>query len=123
MPETVLLVPADLAVAWQDVSSALPQPIFGTVPPPEEELVDAAEVGVVALQVTGYIADVGGFAMLVAAVRQWFRQRQPDSADQPLCLRRREGEDRPVWLMLAADMSDDEIRKLIEEFLQSRRMD
>lgn len=86
-------------------------------------MVNAAEVGVVALQVTGYIADVGGIAMLAAAVRQWFRQRQPDSADQSLRLRRRDGEDRPVWLMLAADMSDDEIRKLIEEFLQSRRMD
>jgi hypothetical protein len=116
MTETVLLVPADLADDWRVAAPGL----FGQVRSGDEELVEAAHLTAVALQLLGNVADVGGVAVLAMSVRRWLLRRRDEGEEKPLEVGVRRGDERRRWLILSPKMSDDEIVVRLEEFLASR---
>lgn len=121
MPETVLLIPPDMAPRWREVSASLPKPVFRSVYEREEELIDLGEVAMVGLQVAGYVADVSAVAMLLLpSVRQFLDRRRTETEDPRLALRRRDGDEPAFWVVLDGEMSDEELRSQIERFIQAR---
>ena len=124
MPETVLLVPSELAEWWRAVSASLPKPIFRDVAERAEELVDVGEWTMAALQVTGYIADVSSVALLlVPPVRKLLDLVRSRGGDSEVRIRRRDGDQPPFWVVLNAEASDEELRKQLERFIRTRAGD